>query len=65
MNKFFLRITPDESDTLLFLGIAAVFFGVYQLSIPISYIVLGVIFIAMSFVKAKAEVKPPAVAVID
>lgn len=55
MFKKLLRIMPDMSVCLFLLGIIAVFFGVYRLSIPISYIVLGVLLIATGLAKARAE----------
>jgi len=55
MFKKLLRIMPDMSVCLFLLGIIAVFFGVYQLSIPSSYIVLGIMLIATALVKARAE----------
>jgi VIT1/CCC1 family predicted Fe2+/Mn2+ transporter len=56
MLKKLANIMPDVSVCLFLLGIIAVFFGVYQLSIPISYIVLGILLIATGLVKARAEV---------
>lgn len=55
MLKKLFSIAPDVSVCLLILGVVAVFFGVYQLSIPISYIILGIMFIATALVKARAE----------
>jgi len=46
---------PDVSVCLFLLGIIAVFFGVYQLSIPVAYIVLGILLIVTALVKARAE----------
>lgn len=55
MIKKLLSIAPDVSVCLFLLGIVAVFFGVYQLSIPIAYIVLGILLIATALAKARAE----------
>lgn len=55
MFKKLFSIAPDVSVCLFLLGIIAVFFGVYQLSIPVAYIVLGILLIATALVKARAE----------
>lgn len=46
MNKFFnfiKKIIPDKSDVFLLSGIGSIFWGVYQLSTPISFVVLGIL----------------------
>jgi hypothetical protein len=54
MKKSFLYIAPDESDCFLCLGTGAVFFGVFQLNPPLAYILIGLEFIGLAFLQAKA-----------
>ena len=55
MNKFIKSISkviPDKSDFFLLFGIAFIFWGIYQISIPISFIVTGVLFSAVGVITA-------------
>jgi hypothetical protein len=57
MKKFFSligrglsRLTPDKSDSLLFLGLGFIFYGVYQWHLPSAFVITGILLIAISFI---------------
>lgn len=55
MLKNLFHIAPDESDCLLFFGTEAVFFGILLIYPPAAYIIVGVFFVYLAFLQAKAE----------
>jgi len=54
LKKSLLSIAPDESDVFLCIGTGSVFFGVYQLNPPLAFILIGLEFIGLAFLQAKA-----------
>jgi len=54
--KRILSIVPDKSDSFLYLGTGAVFFGVYLIYPPAAYITVGLIFLYVAWLQAKPPV---------
>jgi len=42
------EIIPDQSDRLLYLGLGFLFFGIRQISIPYSFITVGILFMLIA-----------------
>jgi hypothetical protein len=49
MLKRLLRTAPDEGDLFLCFGVESLFYGTFQAYPPAAYILLGVIFTALSY----------------
>lgn len=55
MKRFFkslLNILPDKSDFFLLSGIGSIFWGIYQINIPISFIVTGLLLLFVGLINA-------------
>jgi len=48
VREFFTSLIPDKSDTLLFIGMGTLFYGIYQMHIPSAYITIGVLTIVIA-----------------
>jgi len=55
MKRFFkniLNLLPDKSDFFLLSGVGSIFWGVYQIHIPISFIVTGILLSCIGLINA-------------
>jgi Na+-translocating ferredoxin:NAD+ oxidoreductase RnfD subunit len=60
MNKFFKTISralPDKSDFFLLLGVSCIFWGIYQIHIPVAFIVTGILFALIGYINAGSSFK--------
>ena len=48
MRKLFVSLIPDKSDTLLYMGMGSLFYGIYQMHIPAAFIAIGVLTIVIA-----------------
>ena len=55
MRLFKKQFPPDESDIYLCIGVQSLFGGTYLIYPPIAYILVGLIFSALSFLMAQRE----------
>lgn len=53
--KFIKFIRAILDDILMAVGVGFLFYGIYQIYVPASYIVLGVFFLALAFLTAKGR----------
>lgn len=56
MKRFFKAISnilPDKSDFFLLCGIAFIFWGVYQIFIPASFIITGILLAFIGYIQAR------------
>ena len=55
MRLFKKQLPPDESDVYLCVGVQSLFGGVWLIHPPSAYILVGLIFSALSFLMAQRE----------